>query len=101
MWLPVRWTWQPNWLPNHRSFVYGRLQELPPAHRPPKVRQKVRSYLHVIGTDAEKDPPVFGYGVVPSIDVDPRDFASLNAAEFEVRIRRHQRKRHVQQRVLH
>jgi prolyl oligopeptidase len=69
--------WEPHWLPNNRSFVYGRLQDLPPGARASEARQKFRSYLHVLGTDPEKDPPVFGYGVVPSIEVDPSLIASV------------------------
>jgi prolyl oligopeptidase len=69
--------WQPYWLPDNRSFVYGRLQKLPPSAPAAEVRQKFRSYLHVLGTDPEKDPPVFGYGVVPSIEVDPSLIASV------------------------
>jgi prolyl oligopeptidase len=65
------------WLPDNRSFVYGRLQTLPPGAPVAEVRQKFRSYLHVLGTDPEKDLPVFGYGVVPSIDVDPSLIASV------------------------
>jgi prolyl oligopeptidase len=66
---------RPNWLPDNHSFVYGRLQKLSPGAPATEVQQKYRSYLHVLGTDPEKDPPVFGYGVVPSIDVDPQQFA--------------------------
>ncbi|MBV9084240.1 MAG: hypothetical protein JOZ62_16305, partial [Acidobacteriaceae bacterium] len=69
--------WQPHWLPDNRSFVYGRLQKLPAGAPASEVRQKFRSYLHVLGTDPEKDIPVFGYGVVPSIDVDPSLIASV------------------------
>lgn len=69
--------WNPHWLPDNRSFVYGRLQKLPPGAPAAEVRQKFRSYLHVLGTDPEKDQPVFGYGVVPSIDVDPSLIASI------------------------
>jgi prolyl oligopeptidase len=69
--------WQPSWLPDNRSFVYGRLQKLPPGAPAAEVRQKFRSYLHVLGTDPEKDRPVFGYGVVPSIEVDPSLIASV------------------------
>ena len=69
--------WQPYWLPDNRSFVYGRLQKLPPGAPPAEVRQKFRAYLHVLGTDPEKDQPVFGYGVVPSIKVDPSLIASV------------------------
>ena len=69
--------WQPYWLPDNRSFVYGRLQKLPPGAPAAEVRQKFRTYLHVLGTDPEKDQPVFGYGVVPSIEVDPSLIASV------------------------
>jgi prolyl oligopeptidase len=69
--------WNPYWLPDNRSFVYGRLQTLPPGAPATEVRQKFRSYLHVLGTDPEKDPAVFGFGVVPSIDVDPSLIASV------------------------
>jgi hypothetical protein len=43
----------------------------------PKRTAPGRYYLHVLGTDPEKDQAVFGYGVVPSIDVNPRQFASI------------------------
>lgn len=69
--------WKPYWLPDNRSFVYGRMQTLPPGAPAAEARQKFRSYLHVLGTDPEKDPPVFGFGVVPSIDVDPSMIASV------------------------
>jgi prolyl oligopeptidase len=67
----------PAWLPDNHSFVYGRLQTLPPSAPTAEVRQKYRTYLHVLGTDPAKDQPVFGYGVVPSIEVDPRLYASI------------------------
>lgn len=70
--------WQPNWLPDNHSFVYGRLQKLAPGAPAAEVRQKFRAYLHVLGTDPEKDQPVFGYGVVPSINVDPSLIASVH-----------------------
>jgi prolyl oligopeptidase len=69
--------WEPYWLPDNRSFVYGRLQKLPPGAPAAEVRQKFRSYLHILGTDPEKDQPVFGYGVVPSIEVDPSLIVSV------------------------
>ena len=66
-----------NWLPDSHSFVYGRLQSLPPNAPSEQVRQNFRSYLHVLGTDPDKDAPVFGNGVVPSIDVDRSLIASV------------------------
>lgn len=67
----------PIWLPDNRSFVYGRLQDLPNGAPATEVRQKYRTYLHVLGTNPEKDQAVFGYRVVPSIEVDPRLYASI------------------------
>lgn len=67
----------PIWLPDNRSLVYGRLQTLSAGAPSNEVRQKYRAYLHVLGTDPNKDQPVFGYGVVPSIDVDPHLYASI------------------------
>lgn len=69
--------WYPHWLPDGRSFVYGKLQNLPPGAPASEVRQRFRSYLHVLGTDPAKDAPVFGYGVVPFIHVDPSLIASV------------------------
>jgi prolyl oligopeptidase len=66
-----------SWLPDNHSFVYGRLQNLPADAPAEQVRQNFRSYLHVLGTDPEKDTPVFGSGVVPGIDVDPSLIASV------------------------
>jgi prolyl oligopeptidase len=73
------WGGSPIWLPDNRSFVYAKLQKLPPGAPATEIEQKVRTYLHVMGTDAEQDPAVFGYGVVPSIEVDPTYFANVAA----------------------
>ncbi|HYL61640.1 MAG TPA: prolyl oligopeptidase family serine peptidase [Candidatus Methylomirabilis sp.] len=67
----------PQWLPDNHSFTYGRLQDLPPGAPKTELRQKYRAYLHVLGTDAKKDPAVFGYGVVPSIDIDPKQSSHI------------------------
>jgi len=67
----------PNWLPDNRSFIDGRLQTLAADAPSTEVRQKVRSYLHVLGSKQDDDKPVFGYGAVPSIAVDPTYFASV------------------------
>ena len=70
----------PQWLPDSRSFVYGRLQDLPPDAPKTELQQKHRAYLHVLGRDAKQDPAVFGYGVVPAIDVAPTDWATVSAS---------------------
>jgi prolyl oligopeptidase len=67
-----------SWLPDNRSFVYGRLQDLPAGAPPEQVRQNFRSYLHILGTDQAKDVPIFGNGVVPAIEVDPSLIASVS-----------------------
>ena len=74
------WGGNPSWLPDNRSFIYGRLQKLPPGAPVTEIEQKYRAYLHVLGTDADKDPAVFGNGVDPAIPVDPHDFASAGSA---------------------
>ena len=60
------------WLPDSRSFVYERTQPVPPGAPGTELEQPSGSYLHVLGTDPEKDTLVFGYGAVKSIDVDPK-----------------------------
>ena len=65
------------WLPDNQSFVYGRLQKLPSGAPITEMEQKYRAYLHVLGSDSERDPAVFGNGVSPSIEVDPRYLSSV------------------------
>jgi prolyl oligopeptidase len=77
--VPRAWGANPNWLADNHSFVYSKLQKLPSGAPATEVEQKWRSYLHVLGTDAEQDPAVFGYGVVPSISVDPTYLAFVTA----------------------
>ncbi len=71
------WGGNPSWLPGNRSFVYGRLQNLPPGAPVTEIEQKFRAYLHVLGHDPAKDPAVFGCGVTPTIPVNPTYFASI------------------------
>jgi prolyl oligopeptidase len=66
-----------SWLPDSKSFVYGRLQDLAAGAPAEQVRQNFRSYLHIIGTNQSKDKPVFGSGIVPGIDVDKSLIASV------------------------
>ena len=70
------WGGEPSWLPGNTSFVYGRLQKLPPGAPITEMEQKFRAYLHVLGRDPAKDPGVFGYGVTPTIPIAATDFAS-------------------------
>ena len=73
------WGANPNWLPD-RSVVYSKLQKLPPDAPVTEIEQKVRTYRHVLGTDGENDPAVIGYEAVPSIHVEPTEFASVAVA---------------------
>ena len=66
------------WLPDNHSFTYNRLQDLPSGAPRTEIRQKERMYIHVLGTDPKKDPTVFGYGVVPSINLDPDQYTWIN-----------------------
>src|SRR5690349_8959169 len=59
------------WLPDNKSFVYNRLQKLEPSTPSTEQFQKSRVYLHILGTDPEKDKAVWGYGVDPKINADP------------------------------
>ncbi len=59
------------WLPDNRSFMCSHLRKLPPVAPAAEIYRKVRSYLHVLGTDPSQDSAVFGDGVVSSIPVDP------------------------------
>jgi len=45
-----------------------------PGDPPTALMQKSRSYLHVLGTDPDKDKPVFGYEVNPDIKMAPALF---------------------------
>jgi prolyl oligopeptidase len=63
------------WLPGSLSFVYNRLQKLRP-HAPEEEKElKSRAYLHVIGTNPERDQAVFGYGLSPLVKVEPADIS--------------------------
>jgi prolyl oligopeptidase len=66
------------WLPDNQSFVHIRFQKLGPGADPKERRLKSRVYLHRVGTDADTDVPVFGYGVAPGIDLDPSDSSSVS-----------------------
>jgi prolyl oligopeptidase len=66
-----------SWLPTGNSFLHVRFQKLPPGADPTERRLKSRVYLHVVGTDAERDLPIFGFGVNKGIDLDPADNSTV------------------------
>ena len=65
----------PAWLPDGHSFVYNRLQKLGPDAAPTDRYLKSRASLHVLGSDPDKDPVVFGFEVSPAVAVKPEDIA--------------------------
>jgi prolyl oligopeptidase len=62
-----------SWRPDGKSFFYNRLQKMEPGMPETERYQKNRVYLHVIGADADQEPPVFGYEVSPRVAMDPAD----------------------------
>jgi prolyl oligopeptidase len=66
------WWGNPSWMPDGHSFVYVRLQKLGPTSPPTDRELDSRVYLHVIGTDPEKDRMVFGRGS-PGTEMEPVD----------------------------
>ncbi len=60
-----------SWLPDSRGFVYNRMNALG-ADQP--VGERIlnsQAYLHLLGTDAEQDPLVFGNRHDPSLKIEP------------------------------
>src|SRR5215471_19359841 len=64
----------PSWLPDGKSFFLPRLQKLGPDAPPTAKYQKIRVYRHTLGSDPEKDPQVFGYGMPGNLKVLDDDF---------------------------
>src|SRR5216683_3665232 len=62
----------PAWMPDGRSLLYNRLQQLTSTSAPTDRYLNTRTYLHVLGTPSEKDRLVFGVGT-PSVNIDPAD----------------------------
>ena len=67
----------PSWGLDSRSFYYSRLQKLPPGAPPAAIYENERVFLHVLGTDAEKDVEVFGPGVSSSVNVPKAGFVGV------------------------
>jgi prolyl oligopeptidase len=63
------------WCPDGKSFFYNRLQKMEPGMPETERYQKSRVFLHVVGADADKEPPVFGYQISPLVKMDPADDA--------------------------
>lgn len=57
------------WLPDNRSFVYTRHQEMKEGMAKTEKNQNSKVYLHRLGTDVEQDTLVFGHAVTQGVDV--------------------------------
>ena len=67
----------PAWRADGTSFYYSRLQALPPGSSPTQIYVNQRGFLHVLGTDPDKDKVVFGPGVDPAITVPADGFNTM------------------------
>src|SRR5204863_168527 len=67
------WFGNPSWLPDHRSFFHNRMQKMDPGMPPTERALKSKVYVHVVGTDPDSDPLVFGYEVSPRVKIEPAD----------------------------
>ena len=67
------------WRPDGKSFFYNRLQKLEPGMPMTDRYRKSRVYLHVIGADAEKEQPVFGFGISSLVEMSPEDIPGSSA----------------------
>jgi prolyl oligopeptidase len=63
-----------SWSSDGKSFFYNRQQKLEPGAPPTEKYQNSRLFLHVLGTDSEKDFLVLGPGVSPRIEVPRAEF---------------------------
>ena len=61
------------WRTDNRSFFYNRLQKLAPGQPETDYEQKSIDSLHVVGTDADKDVPAFGFGLSPKAEIAAAD----------------------------
>ncbi len=68
-----------SWHPNGKSFFYNRLQKINPGMPASADYQKSRVYLHHLGADPEKEPPAFGFGVSPLVEMDANDIPRVEA----------------------
>ena len=68
------------WRPDGQSFFYMRFPKLPPGAPPTEAEQRAVNYLHVLGSDPDKDTPVLGFGVNPALQLDPNDFSVVSTS---------------------
>ncbi|MBV8636557.1 MAG: prolyl oligopeptidase family serine peptidase [Candidatus Eremiobacteraeota bacterium] len=70
----------PSWRGDGRSFYYFRTPKLPPNAPESEKDTKGVARLHRLGTDPEKDPAIFGYGLSRKIPFAPEDGAFIGVS---------------------
>jgi prolyl oligopeptidase len=70
----------PSWRSDSKSLFYFRQQQLPPNAAPAEVYKNGRTFLHFLGTDPEKDVPIFGPGLLGSPNVPAAGFCGVIGA---------------------
>jgi prolyl oligopeptidase len=61
------------WLPDNHSFFYNRLRKLGPGEPRTSYYLNSRDYIHHLGDNPEKDVPVFGNGLSPTVSMKDSD----------------------------
>jgi prolyl oligopeptidase len=69
-----------SWRDDGRAFYYTRLQQRGPGASPTDKYKRARNYLHVLGTDPERDTAVLGYGLSPAVAAGEDDFPVVYAS---------------------
>lgn len=64
---------QPQWLPDSKAFFYSRVPVLAPGAPMSEVFKNRRTYLHVVGSEAEKDVYLLGPDGNPKVPVVPTE----------------------------
>lgn len=72
------WYSVPNWLPDGRSFVYTRVQKTTPETPRTEIWNNSRTYLHVLGENADTDQLLLSSGQFPQVNIEPTDFPSIS-----------------------
>ena len=68
---------QPAWREDGKSFYYARLQALARDAPATAVYENERTFLHVLGTDPERDAAVFGPGVSAKVPIPLAGFTGV------------------------
>jgi prolyl oligopeptidase len=68
------------WRADGRALYYMRRQALAAGAAPTAKYENIRTYLHVLGTNPEKDVAVFGIGISANVTVGKDDFAAAGVS---------------------